>query len=76
MKIPDDVDVYIVHIESVWSQAAIRLSMEFGVYIEVDIQRRDVYGDGRIDSIGFKAMGHYFEGEKDLRTALNNKAFL
>jgi hypothetical protein len=79
MKIPETEYVDSRNIEMAWDQTALRLSIEFGVYVKVAITY--YYGErgvmsSRIDEIKFQVMDHYFDGEKDLRTALNNKAFL
>ncbi len=56
-----------------WRNEAINLSMEHGIFIEVQFE----LGNDLVPiRIWFEVMGHKFESSMDLRKALVNKAFL
>lgn len=57
-----------------WKAKAEEISMEYGVYVEVIYTNRG--SSNHLEAIQFKILDHVFEGVKDLRKALENKAFL
>jgi hypothetical protein len=56
-----------------WCGAAINISMEYGIYVEVVWKLGD---DHLPNHIWFEVMGHQFESLIDLQRALKLKAFL
>lgn len=78
MKIPEyadirDTDPVVIS----WNNAAALVSMESGIFVDVIIKRRNSNMlNGPIDEILFRVMDHEFSGLRDLKKALDNKAFL
>lgn len=80
MKFPIDYKGYDNknHICEAYEQAAIKYGMEHGILIEVRYRYDDSYTHDKYSLTGvyFYVNNHEFEGLKDLRTALRNKAFM
>ena len=79
MKIDDKIMNYISsseleNIRIQWKNTAIDMSIEYGIFISVQLERS--HYTARYNHFIFSAMGHTFESLKDLRAALDNKAFL
>ena len=78
MKIPEDAEVVTGsdNIRSTFyrvsNEIAYRLGMEYGVWVQSNIERDS---EGRITRIYFSTMGHQFESAQELEKALKNKAF-
>lgn len=79
MKIPNYLEMdweYTARMKVAWEEAAIQLSLEFGIFVEV-ITKSDVgYLVNPVKEISFKVGEHEFESLAALKTAINNKAFL
>lgn len=74
MKIPKHIRLASKDFQN-WRDKAQEMSMEYGIFVElVYINRNNQTAE--LESIHFKVMDHTFEGLKDLRKALDNKAFL
>jgi len=84
MKIPDD--WFIIengpegrkYVEAA-NHIAAQISMETGIFVSVTIKNRsDIHGNPSniIHSIVFAIMDHEFDSGKQLKKALDNKAFL
>jgi hypothetical protein len=56
-----------------WCATAIEMTVEYGIQIETQMQYDD---NSEFQSLYFEVDGHRFECLKDLRRALENKAFL
>lgn len=82
MKIPEHlVSLYdspsYRHIEEMWKKAAEQLSLESGIFIEVDIRHgSNNAGRSHMTEIVFMVAGHEFAGLADVKRAIANKAFL
>lgn len=76
MKIPDTFDVYERReaIAKLWVDLADQISAEYGIYVSV-ITKWDATKFG-LSEIVFKVGEHEFCSAKELRKALENKAFL
>lgn len=72
MKIPDDVEEVCY---DVWTDAARKLSMIYGVYIGVDVKYVSLFVN-HISEINFTIGDNKFGSLKELRRALKMKALL
>ena len=60
-----------------WEKAAGELSLESGIYIEVDVKHGSTnLGNAHMIEIVFKVADHEFAGLTDVKKAIANKAFL
>jgi hypothetical protein len=60
-----------------WKTAAEELSLETGVYVEVDVKHKNTnLGNQYMSEIIFKVSSHEFAGLADVKKAIANKAFL
>ena len=58
-------------------EAARKCTLEYGVFVDVNAEYEDNFGvRGKMTNIFFSVMKHRFDGTRDLRKALRNKAFL
>jgi len=76
------------HLLKIWQDTAARISMEHGIFIEVKVEVIDGNGNTRIAHrneiiaphtvarIFFQAFDREFEGLRELKRTLRNKAFL
>ena len=87
MRIPENAFAYedFNKVYERWVQVAHQISMEYGVMVQVkveynnppDLSLPDPWGDNlKPTRIYFKVDMHEFEGLKDLKKALDNKAFM
>jgi hypothetical protein len=74
MKIPKHIHLASKDFQN-WREKAQELSMEYGMFIELIYTNRNNQTP-ELESVQFKVMDHVFEGLKDLRKALDNRAFL
>ncbi len=78
MKIPPEQCVYAnsnfaKRLLQDWRSAASQIELEYGVWVEVQIEENS---STSLTRIYFIAMDHEFESVRDLRKALDNKAFM
>jgi len=90
MKVPKgyfDVAVLWERTYDAWGEAAVNMSLEHGVLVELKIEiendnkkiisnRYSFFRSDEVVRLFFVVMGKEFEGLSDLRKALKNKAFM
>jgi len=75
MKIPDNKIVHNLDDRfKLWKHTAHKYSMEYGVFIDVEIWYRD--NTTSVTEVNFIVEDHKFSSLKELRKALKNKSFL
>lgn len=77
MKIPDIFDTYNQKdaISKMWVELALQISAEYGVYVTT-VTKWDASSKFGFSEIVFRVGDHEFGSAKELRKALENKAFL
>jgi hypothetical protein len=77
VKIPNSRVLNTENIHKLWREAASKMSLEYGVYVDFKWEYSGDLTDPKTEErIYFEVASHQFESLRDLRKALRNKIFL